>query len=403
MHQAVSTIIVTGILATSASAVAQEATTEWLAGIEQQAQLPATPTPWTITEWPDLQRSAYTRQDGHQHGEIDIHHAPADYRPYDNSHELNLRMVVHTRQHLANPDIWPTFLVKEKDQNWIDTTREYVHDTATGPVVWFDNFFALKRSNTEEAASHDLRITPKLSCRNQDGCKHDVRIRSRVTLPHTQQRLRLLLTNEDPNSIYDTLDRRRTLPDDQTDNPFSAALSYAVRMTDNYDIRLSSGVQGGGTPQVFIQAGSSGRMELTPNVLVSAGQSFFYRTAEGWGARTQLDFDTTLRQQVNEVIRVRQTLDVSEDFIGANYDASVEYLHQVNRNRAWGVGVSTSLNHLSNFDDEGHRLWYRYRKRFYREWLFWEIQPFIAWTREYDFKADPGLALSIEIYLDEES
>lgn len=308
--------------------------------------------------------------------------------------------VQHTRLALSDPNLWPTYVVEEHERNWLDDTREYLHGTAQEPVIWFDNFFAVKRGPS--TASHDLRLTPKLDCSDLEDCKFSFAVRSRITMPHTEERLKLLLTNEDPDTLFDTLDRRSVTPSNSDDrNPISAALSWALRTTEDYNISISSGLQLRRPLRLFVQANTSGRLELTDELLLTAGQSIYYRTDEGAGARTQIDLDHSMSESRQDILRWRQRYDVEEQTDGVDWTSSLEYLHQVNRDLAWGVGIASSGNIDKAAIAEGHRTWLRYRKRFYREWLFWEVQPYLRWDREYNFKNDPGIELSIEIYLDE--
>lgn len=384
---------------------------QWLADMEAQCELVKTPTAYTIEYWPDLYAYDASRNIGHYNlGALTVDTnsreptrvKPIDnYRPYQTPTAFVDDPVQHTRLSLSDPNLWPTYIVKEEDKNWVDATREYLHSTAKEPVVWFDNFFAVKRG--PQKASHDLRLTPKLDCSDLQRCDFSFSVRSRVTLPHTQQRLRLLLTNEDPDTLFDTLDRRSVTPaQDDKRNPFSAALSWALRTTDDYNISISSGLQLRTPIRAFVQANTTGRLELSEKALLTGGQSVFYRSDEGAGARTQIDLDHSLRDYRNEVLRWRQRYDVSEEIDGVDWSTSLEYLHQVDRDLAWGLGALTHGNVDQAALAEGHRVWLRYRKRFYREWLFWEVQPYLRWDREFNFKNDPGVELSIEIYLDEE-
>ena len=375
--------------------------------LERQAQLPPPPNAYSLQTWPDLY--AY-REDNEQAfaplelatGPIQPHAAPSAFEPYKGATAFYQNSIDNTRLLLANEDLWPTYVIPETSKNWVDSTREYLHSSANQPVVWFDNFFAVTRG--PNAAQHDLRLTPIMECSDLEGCQQKIKIRSRVTLPNTERKLRLLLTNEDPNSVYDTLDRRARVDSSETgDNPITAALSWALKTTDNYNISISSGLQVRSPLRAFVQASTTGRTEIGEKMLLSAGQSVFYRSDEGFGARTQIDLDHSLRTHVQEVLRWRQLYDLSEDFPGLDWKTSIEYLRQINRDRAWGAGYGNTGNIHDAALAESHRVWLRYRKRFYREWLFWEVEPFVQWNREFDFKADPGIEASIEIYLDNDS
>lgn len=366
------------------------------------------PSAFSIEAWPDLYGYQPVQNDDFTPDLptlepllVQSHTAPDTFQPSLDSSALHTHLIDNTRTWLSNPDIWPTYVIPEAQETWIDSTREYLHAKATVPVVWFDDFFAVTRGPS--SARHDLRLTPKMVCSDLEGCEGKISIRSRITLPHTQRKLKLLLTNEDPDTLFDTLDRRASTRNrDEDRDPISAALSWAVKATDTYNISISSGLQLRSPLRAFIQASSVGRFEIDQKTTVTAGQSLFYRSDDGLGGRTQIDLDHSLREDVNEVFRWRQRYDMSEVIDGLDIKTSFEYLRQVTRDKAWGVGYDTAGNVDAMALVESHKTWFRYRKRFYREWLFWELEPFVQWKREFDFKADPGIEFSIEVYLDEE-
>ncbi|MBB3169654.1 hypothetical protein FHS30_002867 [Simiduia aestuariiviva] len=382
----------------------------WLEVKSNQCELAQTPTAFTIEQWPSLyDYSPRLSPSEHRHNSLRLDtrsrepvklRGVEDFTPYQSAAAFVAHSVQHTRVALSDPNLWPTYSIAEADKNWLDNTREYLHETAQEPVIWFDNFFAVKRGPSH--ASHDLRLTPKFDCSDIQGCDFSFSVRSRVTLPYTQERLRLLLTNEDPDTLFDSLDRRSVTPSQsERRNPISAALSWALRTTEDYNISISSGLQLRTPIRAFVQANTTGRLKLTDKAQVTGGQSVYYRSDEGAGARTQIDVDHSMADSRQDILRWRQRYDVNEETTGVDWHSSVEYLHQVDRDLAWGAGVASNGNIHTSALADGHRVWLRYRKRFYREWLFWELQPYVRWDREHGFDHDPGIELSLEIYLDE--
>ncbi|MFC6755379.1 hypothetical protein, partial [Halorubrum tibetense] len=155
MHQAVSTgWLVAGMFYTQlglAQTIASEAPTEadWqspaqlayvLDELEQLSQLPAPPSAFSIDAWPDLY--AYREPSTNEapvasleldSGLIQPHPAPKEFVPYRNPTNFFEHNLDSTRQLLADEDLWPTYVIPEDRKNWMDSTREYLHSSATGP------------------------------------------------------------------------------------------------------------------------------------------------------------------------------------------------------------------------------------------------------------------------------
>jgi hypothetical protein len=61
-------------------------------------------------------------------------------------------------------------------------------------------------------------------------------------------------------------------------------------------------------------------------------------------------------------------------------------------------GLYIEGNSQPNYRPEEYLLSTRWRKNALREWLFFEIEPFLIWRREEQFNTSIGIALRVEGY-----
>jgi hypothetical protein len=61
---------------------------------------------------------------------------------------------------------------------------------------------------------------------------------------------------------------------------------------------------------------------------------------------------------------------------------------------------SASIDGLSepSYRKESMLVSARYKRRIFREWLYLEVEPFVIWLREEDFRASLGIAIRAEVH-----
>ena len=78
------------------------------------------------------------------------------------------------------------------------------------------------------------------------------------------------------------------------------------------------------------------------------------------------------------------------------YLANLPFLSHTPTATVLGLQVEGERNGDHGFFIDKYTLSYRYRFNALREWLFFEIEPFLEWPRDENFTTTPGIALRIE-------
>ena len=71
---------------------------------------------------------------------------------------------------------------------------------------------------------------------------------------------------------------------------------------------------------------------------------------------------------------------------------------QMDEKNALVYGLYIEGNSQPSYRPEEYLLSMRWRKNALREWLFFEIEPFLIWRREEQFNTSVGIALRVEGY-----
>lgn len=74
---------------------------------------------------------------------------------------------------------------------------------------------------------------------------------------------------------------------------------------------------------------------------------------------------------------------------------------QLDPNTGLIYGIFVEGNSQPYYRSEEFLLSARWRRNAVREWLFFELEPFVLWRRDEDFKPSYGLAMRVEAYFGE--
>lgn len=279
----------------------------------------------------------------------------------------------------------------------VDLAHEYIGRSVDDAAKWFDAFFGDERYVSEEAQSR-IRLTPSLFYEEGEGVESRFRVNARIHLPRLSKRLRLVIadTSLDEESILD----QETFPGAGTVENASTAigLQYLVRSMKSANLSITAGLKRGDEHAIDFFIGPRFRKTW-------AFDSWQLRFTErvrwfadlGWDSRTRLDYERLLKQDL--FFRTSSELLWSEeDFDTTGYQLSVTpAVAQRLENRA-GIEYQW-LNVFNSRPDrrlDSTTLRVRYRQGIWRKWLFYEVNPQVAFRDEDDFDSTAGIELRLE-------
>ncbi|QBY04146.1 hypothetical protein E2K93_06990 [Thalassotalea sp. HSM 43] len=285
----------------------------------------------------------------------------------------------------------------DPEQDWLFGFHNTISDSVFGTAQWFDKFFA-----TDEAEE----ISPKALARIRLGYEPRARnfdvftqkFRLRLKLPHLEDKVDLLLSDDDDDgSDVNKQGGGRVANRDKDEDTFTAALRLinVDNIGEFVDTRI--GISGG---DIFVKSRAKITYDFGTKHQLEIQPSIYYYIDDGFGSRffTEYDYNFAEKRQ----FRANYSIRTSESFNGYRWRNGYHYLYQIDRYRATSLGVV--INGENNGDRgflvDNYLLNYRFRMNAYRRWLFFEIEPFVEWPEEEDYKATPGIAFRIEGYFE---
>jgi hypothetical protein len=286
----------------------------------------------------------------------------------------------------------------EEENSIVDKLHGSVSYGFLSTATWLDSFFGDQRY---EAEINKSQLKIRFDAFREGSTGMDYRrpdFTLRLVLPQLRQKTHLVISGE-PNERDDATPAQPGGPGTniaQTpQRNLTTALQYFPVETNRSNFSLRAGVklhEG----NLDILAGPRYRylIPFDPWALRFT-QEFVWSSDQRWQSRTTFDFERTLHNG----LFFRMTLEGlwSENVPGYPYALSFLLRQPLDPNRAiqyeW---INSFQTHPTNELDE-ELLVFRYRQRFWRDWLFLEIAPQYRFPRDRSFVATPGILFRLEM------
>lgn len=268
----------------------------------------------------------------------------------------------------ANPD-------QSKQASWLDKSHAYASHSTDTLANWIDDFFGVPRADFESAYT-SLRLSFENEWEDTEGNDSNVRLRGKVHLPKINERLSLIFT-DDENEESENVDTGINAVTGKKENT-KVGLQYNIQ--DDKRSRLDF--------SVGIRSSLKGKANVRYRYQVPWGQKYTHRftemlyfiDGEGFGVRSGYELDRTIDE--NRLLRWANNLKFSEDTDGVHWSTRLLLGERLDEQSAISYFIWSGGETRPNYLTTSYGIGARYRRTFYRPWLFYELEPAYAWKRE---------------------
>lgn len=260
---------------------------------------------------------------------------------------------------------------------------------------WFDAFFDDPNYLAEDASTR-IRFRPELFFQSKRDVKVRVKLAAKVKLPKLSNKASLVIGGDEGTGDFDQS------IEDAAEEP-SIGLQFFGKQSKRWNTSVTVGLKTGG---LALFAGPRVRylQPLGERSQFRVVQTVRWFTDDGWDSRTRLDFDHVFGNGVF----LRQTIDGrwradGHDEEGFRTRISTSVTQRLNPNVGLQYEWSTIFHTKPDNHVDSTTLALRFRMRSKRKWLFYEIVPQLAFEDEFDWDANPGIRLRIEILFGEDN
>jgi len=281
---------------------------------------------------------------------------------------------------------------ERKSEHWMQGLHETVADSVYQSAQWFDSFFIANDSeqqNPKTTAKISFAWLPK----SRDWSEIKPRFRLRVKLPHFQDRVSVVLSDETDDELNNLPLESVNTNSSTEEEKFSLALNYTRDKKNDRLMNYRVGISGG---DIFARAKHQRRLTINPKQGFLVEPSMYYYLNDGFGAKLLLEYDYQLSSK--SLFRLNYSIRGSAAFSGIRWKHGFYKLDQINHTTASVLSLQAEgeRNGARGFVIDKYTLSYRYRFNALRDWLFFEIEPFVEFPEQENYNTTPGIALRIE-------
>ena len=256
--------------------------------------------------------------------------------------------------------------LKGEGDSWIDDTHTFLSVQFCEPSGWFDSFFSNERIDEEVRAGTRVRWQNDYILTEGGIWKYTSNIRASFKLPKAKKSINLIFESDEEETLQDIV------PENEQEIKADLGLLYELTKSERakFSVRVKL------SPSIIFRYHY--RYPISETFTMKYTQEWFRRdNADGTLSRIDFEkniYDDLLLRQSNSVMR-------SETYQGKKWANSLVLYQHINDKSALSyessvTGVSASETYTTNT-----RLGVRYRKNFYRKWLFYEIAPAMNWSK----------------------
>ena len=284
--------------------------------------------------------------------------------------------------------------VSPEVDDWMTRVHRDISDSVYQSAIWFDGFF--NEDDESELTPQSLaRISTSWLPRARDWSEVKVRLKLKARLPYFENKVDLIFSDDSEEGL-DQLPLESTQSKSSfEDDSFAAAIRYIHQKDARIFSDTRVGISGNA---LFVRARHKRNYVWDDKHSFAFTPSIYYYTDDGLGARLLLEYDYQLNP--DNQVRVNYSVRGSESFSGIRWKHGLYHLRHISDKEAsvLGLQVEGERNGDNGFLVENYTLSYRYRFNAIKEWLFFEIEPFLEWPEPENYKTTPGIALKIEGY-----
>jgi hypothetical protein len=274
---------------------------------------------------------------------------------------------------------------------WLNNNYCYLNYGVDATAITINNWFKHEGGDNLTPAATKGRLRFGWEPRSGDFSELDFRFRIRVKLPALEDRVELLLSDDEDDVRQQAVKAARSSQlrgRDQT--------VLAVQFKNSATDKLSYRVGFGRGSQLYTRARFSDQHRFTgaSSLRYFAETNYYSGDKLGFEANAEYGFvfDSSSTFELGNSFRFRNK---SSDWIWRH---EFRYLRLGDDDTSYLFTASVNGASKPSYRKQQMFVSLRYKRKILREWLFLEIEPFVLWLREEDFRASPGIAIRTEIH-----
>lgn len=282
-------------------------------------------------------------------------------------------------------------ILKESTEKQMDDMQEKATNLLLGSASWIDSFFDDDRSLDE---NNQTRATLKLAFGYSKDDEFEVkpRLNVRLQVPKLSEKAQIIISGSDDEDfdVEDNPLSKGTDHDNEDTSELTAALRYFLLQGEKYNVSFDTGVS---WTYVFASLRYRAIREFG-NWLARFTDRVKWYSDDGWENKAAIDLETYFNEQF--FFRASTSAGVYEEKDGIPHGQIFKLFQVLSPLRAVSYEAGFYFGTEPEYSMTDAELVVKYRQRFYRDWLVFEIAPKINFPEDNDYEANPGIMFTFE-------
>jgi hypothetical protein len=277
------------------------------------------------------------------------------------------------------------------DDFFHDMFRDKEHEPA--PMV--ERFYGDRQLRHVTSSSY-IEITPSVTLIDGESADFDVDFSAKLRLRRISSRLQLFVDSfQDDEDLFTELSVRKARREElNTDKGGGVGLRYMLSESMKFRSSVAAGLafKPEPVPKFRIQGRWSKKLNPWTVRLTERG---FWRSDDGFGEKTQLDFLRPIGDQ-NDFKASTEAI-WSETSEGVDLGQVFSFSHVISRKKVVAVRVGAAAHTEPSTIMDQYFIRFPYRQRIHSNWMFLELEPGVIFPNDRDFKATPLVILRVDM------
>lgn len=310
---------------------------------------------------------------------------------------IGLIVLAWTSPVWANPDV-----IKSGDSSTVSNSKEdpwwlRTHETVSKKVdQWsqgIDNF--LSGNDSDEVDDSYVRVRFGSTFGQEDGTSGFFDFRTRLKLPNTRDRLRLVIESDGDRLTSDNLTGERGQANSVKDSVAKSTVSAALRyIKSSWGADLDVGILVGFPLDPFTRARFSQGHDYQHYSWWQDEEAFLYYT-KGAGVH----YNVGISHRINDRVSYGSDFSTSwlkqEDKVYARENVFLQ--HRLSDTSHFTYQLSFLQEGESRIKSTSYLYFVQYERLLYKNWLIGQVKPQITHEADKNYRANASLTLSLEV------
>jgi len=258
----------------------------------------------------------------------------------------------------------------------VESAQRATHNGFNRFVIQVDDFFGGAEFSDEENRSW-ARVRIGVVKPAGESLDPKARLKVRIVLPQSQQRLRLLFSTEDTDINGS---ERRGAIENQTDQDAALALRFVRSLSDKLRLKFDIGARSRDSLiQIFGRISASNSRQFDSGWEYRISNNFFLFSSSGFENRFRVDIRKSINPASNVFFRSSTSIESRNGLRGASVDQVFGVYADLSSRAA--IAYEGLFSFVTSRDDEfdtrylGAEFRIRYRRNVWRPWFYYEVWP----------------------------